>query len=378
MAETEKEDSMKNNVKVHATISADFDDANEETREKKLKDCTDEQILAEIARRGLDIHHNVTQDLVKQSYMFDKPLGSGASGEVYLVTHKKTKEKFACKIIKKDGNMNDAESMATEIEIMKRVRHQHVVSLYEIFESSSCMWLILELVDGGDLNYFIGGHKHYSEKVIAHHFRQILSGLHYLHSQGVVHRDIKLDNVLVKGNHEYGEVKLADFGLSALVQMSNTGYDRSASSKRKSFNGLQEVWGTACYFAPELIDRNYGPQADMWSAGCILFEMLSGEHPFDAEDDDDLYSLIQNAKYDMNTDAWNNVSEEAKALVRAILVTNPTTRLSASEALQSAFLTNEDHLDVHNHEVSSTFATKETVEPKKKGLFSGWSMPKLL
>ena len=81
------------------------------------------------------------------------------------------------------------------------------------------MWLILELVDGGDINYFISSHKHYTESVCAHHFKQILQGLHYLHQQGVVHRDIKLDNILIKGDHEYGDVKIADFGLSALVQM---------------------------------------------------------------------------------------------------------------------------------------------------------------
>eukprot|EP00605_Chrysophyceae_sp_TOSAG23-4_P002672 GSChrysophyteH1.ASY1.ANO1.2948.1 assembled CDS len=335
----------------------------------------------EIARRGIDIHHNVTQELVKQTYKFDKSLGAGASGDVYLVTHKKTKEQFACKIIKKNGDMNDAESMATEIEIMKRIRHQHVVTLYELYESSSCMWLILELVDGGDMNFFIGAHQNYSERVIAHHFRQILEGLHYLHSQGVVHRDMKLDNVLIKGDPEYGDVKIADFGLSALVQMGNSGYDRTASSKRKAFNGLQEVWGTACYFAPELIDRKYGPQADMWSAGCILFEMLSGEHPFDAEDDEDLFSLIRHARYNMEGARWASVSSEAKDLVRAILVVDPLKRLSATECLKHPFLNGGAALsEEHKTEVAQRFQSRNESEerPHKRGsLFSGWSLPKV-
>jgi calcium-dependent protein kinase len=364
-------------VAVHATISKEFDENASVSRELKLKDCTDEQIISEIARRGLDIHHSVTQELVKQTYNFEKILGSGASGEVYLVTHKKAGEKYACKIIKKDGNMNDAESMATEIEIMKRVRHQHVVTLYEIFESASCMWLILELVDGGDLNYFIGEHKHYSEKVVSHHFRQILSGLHYLHSQGVVHRDIKLDNILIKGDHEYGEVKLADFGLSALVQMSNSGYDRTASSKRKAFNGLREVWGTASYFAPELIARKYGPQADMWSAGCILYEMLSGDHPFNAEDDDELYSMIQNARFSMSGHIWDKVSDEAKDLLLKILVVNPLDRLSATEALLHPFITSDRQSDDHKPRVAEAFANKEMPVKAKNSLFSGWSLPHL-
>jgi len=365
-------------VQVHATISKEFDEHSAESRELKLKDCTDEQIISEIARRGLDIHHSVTQELVKQTYKFEKALGSGASGEVYLVTHKKAGEKYACKIIKKDDNMNDAESMATEIEIMKRVRHQHVVTLYEIFESASCMWLILELVDGGDLNYFIGGHKHYSERVVAHHFKQILQGLHYLHSQGVVHRDIKLDNILIKGDHEYGEVKIADFGLSALVQMSNSGYDRTASSKRKAFNGLREVWGTASYFAPELIDRKYGPQADMWSAGCILFEMLSGEHPFASDDDDALYDMIRKGRFSMKSSVWNGVSGSAKDLLLKILVVDPNERLSATEALQHPFIATDDQSNEHKPVVSEAFATKEVPKAKKTSIFSGWSLPQSL
>lgn len=273
--------------------------------------------------------------------------------------------------------MNDSDSMGTEIEIMKRVRHQNVVALYELFESSSCMWLILELVDGGDLNFFIGGHTHYTEKIIAHHFRQILEGLHYLHSQGVVHRDMKLDNVLIKGDHEYGEVKIADFGLSALVQMNVTSYDRTLSSKRKAFNGLQEMWGTATYFAPELIDRHYGPQADMWSAGCILFEMLSGEHPFDAEEEKDLYSMIRHGRYEMNSPVWGKVSAQAKDLVSSILVVDPLSRLSATEALKHPWLhALFEHSTEHKSDVTEAVAAKDVSE-HRSSLFGNWHLPKM-
>ena len=115
--------------------------------------------------------------------------------------------------------MNDIASMTTEIEIMKRVRHRHVVSLYELFESPSCLWLVLELVDGGDLRSLLASHTHYSEASASRHMGQILQGLHYLHSRGVVHRDIKLDNILLMGSSEGSYVKIADFGLSALIQV---------------------------------------------------------------------------------------------------------------------------------------------------------------
>ena len=325
-------------VKVHASISSDLDSAPELASTTTLKECTDDQLLAEIARRGIDIHHNVTAELVKKSYKFEKSLGRGASGEVFLVSKRDTGELFACKMIQKDGNMNDSESMGTEIEIMKRVRHKHIVSLYELFESASTMWLILELVDGGDLSYFISSHKTWSEHVVAHHFKQILQGLHYLHNQGVVHRDLKLDNILVKGDHSYGDVKIADFGLSALVHMKTKGYDRDHSSKRKEFTGLKEMWGTASYFAPEVINCAYGPQADMWSAGVILYEMLSGTHPFEAETEDELFYKIQNGKYNLDGPIWEKVSNKAKDLLQKILTIDPRERYSATDSLQHPWI----------------------------------------
>jgi len=269
---------------------------------------------------------------------------------VYLATHKITGEEFACKIVEKENPMVNEASMATEIEIMKRARHPHVVALYRVFESESTMWLILELIDGGSLKFFTHSHHTYPEKMVAHHFRQILEGLHYLHSQGVVHRDLKLANVLVKGDREHGEIKIVDFGLSALVPASDKNYARDTSTKRKSYNKLRHRWGTLHYMAPEVIDRRYGPQADMWSAGVMLFEMLSGEHPFkkdassategpwDEPDPTRLKYLVRNAKYNMTSPKWASRSDQAKDLVRAILVVDPKVRLSATEALQHPWL----------------------------------------
>lgn len=292
-----------------------------------LEECTDEQVVAEIARRKLDVHKSITvvrifksthceeccpdfllsffglQKMVKETYAFDMiPLGHGASGEVWKVTHKKTKEIFACKVIERNDQINDAESMATEIEIMKRVRHRHVVSLFELYESPSCLWLILELVKGGDLRGLVSSNEAYNEATASRHFKQILEGVHYLHSRGVVHRDLKLDNILLHGDKETGDVKIADFGLSALVQVGAFGYDLRDSTKRKSYKKLHDRWGTPQMFAPELIDVSlallprglclyiytqgaYGPQADLWSCGCILYELLSGEAAFTAEYD---------------------------------------------------------------------------------------------
>ena len=105
-------------------------------------------------------------------------------------------------MIKKDGQMNDSESMNTEIEIMKRVRHENVVTLYELFESAKCMWLILELVDGTGLRGGLANSTHYTEQLASRYVGQICAGLHYLHTRGVVHRDLKIDNILLIGRYE--------------------------------------------------------------------------------------------------------------------------------------------------------------------------------
>ena len=133
----EEKDEEKFQVKVHSELVADLDFDHAKALDIPLRDCTDEQLIVELARRKVDIQHRVTAELVTKYYHFEKLLGHGASGKVYLVYHRESGEKFACKVIKKDGSMNDAQSMSTEIEIMKRCRHAHIVSLYELFESSS-------------------------------------------------------------------------------------------------------------------------------------------------------------------------------------------------------------------------------------------------
>jgi serine/threonine protein kinase len=226
------------NVKVHSEISSDLDYDHDTALVTQLKDCTDEQLISEIARRKLDIQHTVTAELVAKYYHFEMIIGTGASGKVYLVYHRETNERFACKVIKKDGSMNDAQSMTTEIEIMKRIRHRHIVSLYELFESAQCMWLILELVEGTGLRGVLADSKNYSEVVASRYMKQILLGMHYLHNHGVIHRDLKLDNMLLHGEVATGHVKIADFGLSALVHPGTKGYHPEESQKRKDYKGM--------------------------------------------------------------------------------------------------------------------------------------------
>lgn len=193
----------------------------------------------------------------------------------------------------------------------------------------------------GDLHKLLATVDHYSEDAASKHMEQILKGLHYLHSLGVVHRDLKLENILLKGEGAKCEVKIADFGLSALVRLGEGGY-HDESVKRKNYRELTEMWGTKEMFAPELIDQAYGPQADMWSIGCILYEMLSGHQAFPIRQNDTektFYGRIKKGDFDMSGHEWDKISPEAKDILRGMLTVDPTQRISASEALLHPWIT---------------------------------------
>jgi serine/threonine protein kinase len=337
-------------IKVHSVISMDLDWDHNKAMEVPLGECTDEQLLAEVARRKLDLHDKITDALIKETYDIGKILGHGASGKVYLATHKITGQKFACKVVKKNNSMNDAQSMSTEIEIMKRIRHRNIVSMYELYETPKCLWIILELVDGGDLHHFLANTMHYNEVMAARQFKQILTGCHYLHSLGVVHRDLKLDNILMSGSGANSEMKIADFGLSALVRIDEEGYDPEESGKRKNYRQLKDMWGTKEYFAPEVIEQAYGPQADVWALGCVLYEMLSGEQAFPVKEGDTeskFYGRIMKGDFDLTRPVWKKISAEAKDLVVKMLKVDPNMRVSASECLLHPWITGQAHRAEH-------------------------------
>lgn len=328
---------------VHTVISSDLDCDHAAAMELPLGEVSDEQLIAEFARRKLDVRQRITDSLVKETYTFGEVLGRGASATVYKVSHNITCGSFACKVVEQDPKMNDAKSMSTEIEIMKRIRHKNILSMYELFESPRCLWIIMELADGGDLFHYIANAKVYNEAIIAQLMQQILSGVHYLHAMGVVHRDLRPDNILLSGTLESCDVKIADFGLSALVRIGEKGYDTSGSEKRKRYAQLTEKWGTKEYFAPEVLEQMYGPQVDVWALGCVFYELLCGELTFPVRSHDTLhtfYGRIARASYDMRKPVIvNKISPDAKKLLQSMLHVDPIERLSASQCLTHPWMT---------------------------------------
>ncbi|KAG5178631.1 CBL-interacting-like PK [Tribonema minus] len=251
-------------------------------------------------------------------YEIGKTIGEGTFGKVKLAVNTETNEKVAIKVLDKSiiQKQNMGAQVKREISIMKLVRHSYVVQLKEVLASSTRIFLVCELITGGELFDKIVEKQRFSEDEARFYFKQLVEGVDYCHSQGVCHRDLKPENILLDSN---GNVKISDFGLSNLY----SGGDDEALKL------LHTTCGTPNYVAPEVLaDRGYdGRMADVWSLGVILYVLLAGFLPFDEPSMSNLFRKIQAA--DFSYPRW--FSEDVRSLIDAILVPDPRQRLSIAQ-----------------------------------------------
>jgi serine/threonine protein kinase len=227
----------------------------------------DKSFLAEYERR-LDkvVEHNLSK-----RYKFGPKLGEGVTASVYRIRERATGTYFALKKIKiKPSQLNLKRAVEREIKILKRLRHHHVTALHDVQSSPNRVWCVLEFVSGGELTHYIAmNDAEWDECHAARCTFQVLAALAYLHTQGVVHRDIKLANLLRSTRGSNFHMKVADFGAACLLEVPQ---DVDASSPSlKAFKAItdgKDCVGTPCNMAPEVFDRRYGPMCDMWSLGC--------------------------------------------------------------------------------------------------------------
>jgi len=255
-------------------------------------------------------------------------IGEGKFGVVKLGVHKKTKEKVAIKIIKKESmNATDIELVKSEIDIMKLCRHPNIVTLLDHFENSEYIFIIMELLTGGDLEEFFHKIKFkINENKAASIMFQLASGIKYLHDYGVLHRDLKPENIMLSDNTDKATIKIMDFGLSKIM----------GPQER-----VADGFGTLSFVAPEVLIRQpYNKQIDIWSLGVILYYMLSGTLPFDDENDNE--EVI--AKMTVFTDVqfpskyWGKRTEEVIDLIKKCLIKNPEERIKIDEYLQHKWI----------------------------------------
>ncbi|XP_057308525.1 calcium/calmodulin-dependent protein kinase type IV-like [Hydractinia symbiolongicarpus] len=255
---------------------------------------------------------------VEDYFDIGQEVGRGATSVVKIVTQKGTKDRFAMKQMKKNV---DKKIIRTEIGILLRLRHPNIIRLKEIFESETHLFLVLELVTGGELFDRIVEKGFYSEQDAALCVKQLCEAVGYLHDNDIVHRDLKPENLLYANESKDSPLKLADFGLSKMLTTSST---------------MQTVCGTPGYCAPEvLLGKEYGPAVDMWAVGVIAYIMLCGFEPFyDDRGDQAMFQKILKCDFEFVSPWWDEVSLNAKDLVSKLIVADPKKRLTAKQALE--------------------------------------------
>ncbi len=255
-------------------------------------------------------------------------IGEGKFGLVKLGIHFKTKERVAIKIINKESmEISDLELVKNEIDIMKLCRHPNVVRLLDHFENSEYIFLVMEYLSGGDLGNYLQKRKFkFSETQAADIMFQIANGLNYLHSYGVLHRDLKPDNIMISYEGEKPIIKIMDFGLSKIM-----------TPQEKVSDGF----GTLSFVAPEVLVRQpYNKQIDIWSMGIILYYMLTGALPFDDDDDNEekIAKMIVFGDVPFPDKLFKDKSKELIDIIQQCLVKNPEKRIQVSEYIQHGWI----------------------------------------
>uniref|UniRef100_A0A8C8HGM2 Protein kinase C n=1 Tax=Oncorhynchus tshawytscha TaxID=74940 RepID=A0A8C8HGM2_ONCTS len=251
-----------------------------------------------------------TRHLGISDFTFLQVLGKGSFGKVMLARLNSGERVFAVKVLKKDIILqdDDVECTMTEKRVLSLASsHPYLTQLYCCFQTPDRLFFVMEFVNGGDLMFHIQKSRKFEECRARFYTAEITSALMFLHSKGIVYRDLKLDNVLLDKD---GHCKLADFGMC----------------KEGMFEGVATgtFCGTPDYIAPEILqEMQYGPSVDWWSLGVLLYEMLSGHAPFEAENEDDLFESILNEE--ISYASW--LSAEAVNILKAFLTKNPARRL---------------------------------------------------
>ncbi|KAJ8923295.1 hypothetical protein NQ315_001853 [Exocentrus adspersus] len=283
------------------------------------------------------VPENYLPPLLRGKYEPSKSLGHGSGGDVRLVYEKWTCKKYAVKNIRKmpdtasrTRNANHPNAVQTEIDILQKVSHPFVISMKEILDDETNVYIILEYMKGRDLTARIAS-SNMSEANAKFLFYQMALALQYLHSIGITHRDLKPGNILLNDDNAYTMIKIADFGMSKFYEMCD----------------MTTFCGTWSFMAPEVLlvkefNGQYDKQIDVWSLGVILFYMLSKELPFDARDKAALKVLIVTGRYDMLNPCWYDVSAEAKDLVQKMLVLDPKRRITVDGILNHPWISKDN------------------------------------
>ena len=290
-----------------------------------------------------------------KDYVLIKSIGKGSFGEVFLSKKQNDPKLYAIKKINTSvlKSKNVIKYLKNEIGIMEQLDHENIIKLHESLQTSHNIYIVMDNINGGSLSDFLSKYKlkqgeAFPQKVIQYFVKQIVQGLIYIHSKNIIHRDLKLDNILLdfpsnikneSQNYTFSKIKIIDFGLSTQL-----------SEDQKGKKGLAKSFvGTPIYMDPVILKKYkkaggiekfkyYDEKADIWSLGVITYEMLTGENLFKANNIDELISKVEKGDYSLEV---KDLSNEIISFLNCMLQFDPNKRLSAVELSKHQFL-NED------------------------------------
>ncbi|XP_031633560.1 RAC serine/threonine-protein kinase-like [Contarinia nasturtii] len=282
-----------------------------------------------------------------ENFEFLKVLGKGTFGKVILCREKSTETLYAIKMLKKDVviQKDEVEHTLTENRVLRSTKHPFIISLKYSFQTLHRLCLVMQYVNGGELFFHLSRERVFTEDRTRFYGAEIICALGYLHSQGIIYRDLKLENLLLDKD---GHIKIADFGLCK--------EEITYGSTTKTFCGTPE------YLAPEVLeDNDYGLAVDWWGTGVVMYEMMCGRLPFYNRDHDILFSLIlvEEVKFP------RNLSLEARGLLSGLLAKAPKDRLGGGpddvkEIMAHAFFASINWKELENKKITPPFKPQVT------------------
>lgn len=294
---------------------------------------------------------------IRSKYTFKEVIGTGAFSEVLLAECKGDSSiRFvAIKCIDKKGIKGKEESLENEITVLQRLKHPNIVDLIDVYEDQKKVFLVMELVTGGELFDRIVEKGSYTEKDASNLIRQVLEAVDFMHEKGVVHRDLKPENLLYYSPAEDSKIMISDFGLS----------------KTEDSGVMATACGTPGYVAPEVLaQKPYGKEVDVWSIGVIAYILLCGYPPFYDENDSELFRQILRAEYEFDSPYWDEISESAKDFIRHLMCKDTTQRYSCKQALQHPWISGNTALDKNIHASVSAQMRKTLAKSRWKQAYN--------
>mmetsp|Transcript_21483 Transcript_21483/g.39312 ORF Transcript_21483/g.39312 Transcript_21483/m.39312 type:complete len:506 (-) Transcript_21483:58-1575(-) len=277
-----------------------------------------------------DIHYDRWREALSKScilldlpstYSIGKQIGTGESGDVFEGNDLKTGQKVAVKFIAKDSL---SFTCPQEIELLRRLKHEFIIKLLAVYDYRNTVAMVFEYAQGKTLTKYMERHKRVKESLAKQFMQRLLTVIEYCHSQNCIHRDLKLDNILLSDADDLLSFKLADFGLACELT---------------SFTTSELSCGSAGYMAPELLSNStLSCKVDVFSAGVIGHAILTGNMPFGGSSELNVLLANLHCSVDINTINWGHTSSLCKAFILTLMAKDPSNRPTASDALKHPWL----------------------------------------